>query len=80
LRPLLFESANGNLEFNFQVQRSPEGPLANSHAREGVEQAIKRFPGPKDRQTIELVKQRSRLWRFCFIATDVHALMGVAIN
>jgi len=39
------------LEFNFQVQRRPEGPLANSHAREGVEQAIKLIPrseGPAD--------------------------------
>src|SRR5687767_1452532 len=26
--------------FNLEVQRRPEGPLANSHSREGVEQAI----------------------------------------
>ncbi len=31
-------------EFRFEVQRRPEGPLANSHAREGVEQAIKLIP------------------------------------
>jgi len=37
--------------FNLEVQRRPEGPLANSHAREGVEQAIKLIPrceGPAD--------------------------------
>ncbi len=35
----------------FGTQRRPEGPLANSHAREGVEQAIKlisRSEGPAD--------------------------------
>ncbi|MFZ0062080.1 MAG: hypothetical protein WAL47_08595, partial [Pyrinomonadaceae bacterium] len=40
-------------EFNLEVQRWPEGPEVNSHAREGVEQAIKLTPGPKDRQSID---------------------------
>jgi hypothetical protein len=44
------------LEFNLQVQRRPEGPLANSHAREGVEKAIKIDSGPKNRPTIEGLK------------------------
>ena len=38
-------------KINLEVQQRPEGPLANSHAREGVEQTIKlilRSEGPAD--------------------------------
>ena len=40
-----------NRQFKLEAERRPEGPLANSHAREGVEQAIKLIPrseGPAD--------------------------------
>ena len=45
-----------NREFNLEVQQRPEGPLANSHAREGLEQAVKLILRPKDRQTIGALK------------------------
>ena len=43
----------GNCQFNCEVQHWPEGPKVNSHARKGVEQAIRLIPGPPDRQSID---------------------------
>jgi hypothetical protein len=40
--------AKGGIQL--KVQRWPEGPKVNSHAREAVGQAIKLISGPKDQQ------------------------------
>jgi hypothetical protein len=56
--------AIGRDGFDSEVQHRPEGPILNSHARKGVEQAIKLIPrseGPADDRSVRITVAPSAL-------------------